>query len=71
MKSTDPACMTQEQILAELGEFLAAGFQRHISSSIGRPASDSDPQKPLAPLANVEAQCGPPRRPPSEHRRPD
>ena len=35
MKSTDPGRMSNEDILAELGELLAVGFQRHISSSIG------------------------------------
>lgn len=58
MRSTDPSRMSCKAILAELGEILAAGLRRHISSSIGHSASDADAQKPLAEAADPEAQCG-------------
>ena len=61
MRSTDPERMSREDILAELGQLLAVGVQRHISSSIGPAAKDSDPQKPLdVPFAS-EAPCGGPK----------
>ena len=57
----NPARMAPEDILAELGELLAVGVQRHISTSIGPAAKDSDPQKPLdVPFAS-EAPCGGPK----------
>ena len=35
MRSVDPSRMSREDIMAELGQLLAAGFERHITSSIG------------------------------------
>ena len=57
MRSTDPGRMSREDILAELGELLAAGFQRHISSSMCPSAKGSNPPNPLEALADVEAKC--------------
>ena len=61
MRSTDPERMSREDILAELGELLAVGVQRHISSSMGPSAGGSDPQKPLDECPDPEAQCGGPK----------
>ncbi len=61
MKSTDPGRMSTEQILAELGELLAVGFQRHISSSMCPSAEGADPQKPLDVPSASEASCGGPK----------
>ena len=61
MRSTDPARMSREDILAELGELLAVGVQRHIASSIGRPAEDEDLQERLDVQAEPEAPCGVPK----------
>ena len=60
MRSTDPERMSREDILAELGELLAVGVQRHISSSIGPAVEAVDPQKPLDVPSASEAQCGGP-----------
>ena len=61
MRSTDPARMTNEAILAELSELLAAGFQRHIASSMCPSADAANEQKPLAVSPDVEAPCGEPK----------
>ena len=58
MRSTDPARMSNEDILAELGELLAAGFQRHITSSIGPSEEGSNPPNPLEASPDSVAQCG-------------
>ncbi len=61
MRSTDPERMSREDILAELGELLAVGVQRHISSSIGPAVEGVDPEKALdVPFAS-EAKCGGPK----------
>ena len=60
MKSIDPVRMSTEDILAELGELLAEGYQRHISSSMCPSSGGSKPQKLLAESADSEAQCGGP-----------
>ncbi len=57
MRSTDPERMSNEAILAELGELLAAGFQRHITTSIGRSEEGANPPNPLEASADVEAKC--------------
>ncbi len=57
MKSTDPTRMSTEAILAELGELLAAGFQRRITSSIGPSAEGSNPPNPLEASGDSEAKC--------------
>ena len=57
MRPTDPERMSREATMAELGELLAAGFKRHIASSIGPSAEGSDPQKPLDASPEVEAPC--------------
>lgn len=57
MKSTDPARMSREDILAELGELLTAGFQRHISSSMRYSAGSEDSRFQLDGQAADEAQC--------------
>ncbi len=61
MKSTDPGRMSREDILAELGDLLAAAYQRHITSSIGPSAEGADPQKPLDVSFASEAPCGGPK----------
>ena len=61
MRSTDPERMALEDILAELGELLAVGVQRHISSSIGPAVAGADPEKPLDVPSASEAHCGGPK----------
>ena len=58
MRSTDPARMPNEAVLAELGELLATGYERRITSSMRPPAGGSNPQKAIDVLATSEAQCG-------------
>ena len=62
MRSTDPNRMSREDILAELGELLAVGYQRHISSSMRHPVGDKEAQKELDVFASSEAQCGKSKR---------
>ncbi len=57
MRSTDPGRMSNEDILAELGELLAVGFQRHISCSMCPSAEGSNPPNPLEASAHSEAKC--------------
>ena len=61
MRSIDPERMSTEDILAELGELLAVGVQRHISSSIGPAVVGLDPQKPLDVPSASEVPCGGPK----------
>ncbi len=57
MKSTDPARMSTEDILAELGELLAVGFQRHITSSMCPSEERANPSNPLEQSPDLEAKC--------------
>lgn len=59
MKGSAPARMSNDAILAELGDILAAGAHR-IRSSIGRSGPDSNGQKALDVSAQSEASCGEP-----------
>ena len=61
MRSTDPGRMSREDILAELGELLAAGFQRHISSNMCPSERGATEQNPLDPTRDAEAPCGGPK----------
>ena len=61
MRTTDPTRMSTEEILAELGELLAAGFRRRIASSMCPSADAANAEKPLdVPFAS-EAPCGVPK----------
>ena len=71
MKSTDPARMSREDIMAELGEILAAGAQRRIASSIGRSGESSNPPNALDETADSMLHVGNPRRSEHEHPRRD
>ena len=61
MRSTDPARMSREAIIAELGEILAAGVKRRIASSIGRSGESSNPPNALDETADSMAPCGEPK----------
>ena len=59
MKCLDPARMSREDVLAELGELLAAGFQRHAANEVKVPSGGESPDKDLDVSGDPEAQCGP------------
>ncbi len=61
MKSIDPSRMSTEAIMAELGELLAAGFERHIASSMCPSEGGADSQNHLDESVDSVAQCGGPR----------
>ncbi len=60
VKSIDPARMTREQRLAELGELLAAGVQRVLARGINPGHRRENSPDPLAGTGEVEAQCARP-----------
>ena len=62
MRTIDPGRMSQDDILAELGELLAAGVQRHITSSMCHADEGANPPNPLAVSSAVEAPCGDPNQ---------
>jgi hypothetical protein len=55
MKCIDPSTMAREQRLAELGELLAAGIQRHLARGSKAPQNQ---REQLAAPGRVEAPCG-------------
>lgn len=57
MKSTDPARMSRDEVLAEVGEILAAGVQRHFANRIKSPSEGEIPEDPLDGERHPEAQC--------------
>ncbi len=61
MRSTDPKRMSTAEVLAELGELLAAGFQRRITSSMCPSEGGADSQNHLDESVHSEAPCGGPR----------
>ena len=61
MRSIDPARMSTEDIIAELAGLLAAGYERHISSSMCPADGGADSQNHLDESADSEAPCGGPR----------
>ncbi len=65
MRTTDPARMSSEEILAELGEILAVGAQRHISSSMRHAEANEDAKKELDDDFASEAPCGEPKETPA------
>lgn len=58
MRYTDPARMSRDDILAELGELLAAGVQRHLANRIKAPLGSDMPEEALDRGRDPEAQCG-------------
>ena len=58
MRANDPSRMSRDDIMAELGELLATGYRRHISTSKRRPADVLNGEKPLDDRADAEAPCG-------------
>lgn len=60
MKSVDPARMAAPAILAEVGEILAAGFQRSRAQECKAAAGEQISQDRLDVVGEVEAPCGPP-----------
>ena len=60
MRSIDPSRMSPAEIRAELAGLLAAGFQRHIASSMRRSEEGSNQSNPLAESSASEASCGRP-----------
>ena len=61
MRSIDPGRMSNEDILAELGELLAVGVQRRITSSMRPSAERANPPNPLDVQFASEAPCGGPK----------
>ncbi len=61
MRSIDPGRMSTEDIMAELGELLAVGFQRRISRSMCPSEGGADSQNHLDESVDSVAQCGGPR----------
>lgn len=61
MKATDPSRMSSDEVLAEVGELLAAGFQRHVANRIKSPPEGEIAEDPLDGGPEPEAQCVAPR----------
>ena len=57
MRSTDPTHMTNDAILAELGELLAVGFGRRITSSMCPLEEGANPSNALEVSPESEAKC--------------
>ena len=64
MKSIDPAAMSPDERLAELGDILAAGIQRFLAREGKAIRASQDVQDHLDVLAGSEAPCGPPSETP-------
>lgn len=58
MKSTDPGRMSRAERLAEIGEILAAGYQRFTANAIKGSSSPRNSGDQLDVLGLVEAPCG-------------
>ncbi len=63
MRSKDPARMSTEEVLAELAELLATGYQRHATKKDKPPTHAANRREDLDAPVGTEAQCGFPRRP--------
>ena len=61
MKSIDPKRMSTAEVLAELGELLAVGYRRRITSSMCRSEEDANSQKHLEASGDVEAKWSQPK----------
>ena len=61
MRTTDPSRMTHEEILAELGEILATGYQRHIAKEMRHLDEPDNPENCLDDQFASEAACGGPK----------
>lgn len=60
MRTIDPARMSQADRLAELGEILAAGFQRFAAAKFKPSSTPRNSADHLDDLAVGEAPCGSP-----------
>ena len=59
MKCTDPAAMSHDERLRELGELLAAGIQRFFAQESKAGQAEKNSQDHLDVRGDSEAQCGP------------
>ncbi len=57
MKHLDPERMSRDDILAEVGEILAAGIQRFLTRECKSPAASKNCAEQLDVLGEVEAPC--------------
>ena len=57
MKCTDPAAMSHDERLRELGELLAAGIQRVLSRECKGTLQPRNREEQLDAVAAVEAPC--------------
>ena len=64
MRTTDPARMSPDAIVAEVGELLAAGIQRYLHTKCDVAESTKNAPDPLDATGKVEAPCDATPEPP-------
>ena len=60
MKHADPARMSRDALLAEVGEILASGIQRFLANKFKPSAQPRNCEEQLDDDGDSEAPCGPP-----------
>ena len=57
MKGSDPARLSRDAIVTEVGEILAVGVQRLVANRIKSPAQPRNCEEQLDDVADREAPC--------------
>ena len=57
MRGSDPARLSRDEIVTEVGEILAVGVQRLVANRIKSPAQPRNCEEQLDDVADREAPC--------------